>query len=1250
MKKKYLRGIAGCLTASVLIANIPFFASVTKADASDKTASGGEILIMTKNSVDSDLSKSSEVYPDISVKDSWLFEDVNELSKSSESSEDIKVSLVTSDSKSTDELIDMFSNDTNVISVQPNNKIKAVSIPSDEYTDYQWTLDNKGQNGRTEGNDINVDSIWDNGITGTTNITDLKDGEPVIAVVDTGIAFDHPDLKDNIWNNPYPQNTLPGKHGYDFVNNDDDPSDDYGHGSHCAGIIAASANDTGIVGINQNTKLMALKVLNEEGLASDSEIIAAYCYIYKAQKLGANIIAVNNSWGNAYGESDTKYESVISSCIDMIGEQGALSIFAAGNDGSDIDAASCAPASCSSKYILSVAASNENDELASFSNYGAKNVDIAAPGADILSTVNYDCFNPTIYNNDVINNLCNSYYDFNNDEIPENISISDGTLSINHDSYFGLREDNSGSLSWTVTSSGSSLSVLKIPYSLLPSSTPINASSMINIVTDDFKKSDNIFDMSSATVSIYNFSKNEDVSSFLFKTPIASIRAADSSSDLWTHISQTIYSGLSQNKDGYIAIIATLSSKGSITVNLDDIGISKENVNSSEFGKYDFYNGTSMATPTVTGASGLIYASSYDNICNLPDEEKAVFLKEKLLSCCRKNDSLNGKVLTGGILDLSKLSADEPIITNVESDGKGVITIHGCNFVKSGTGGTLTVNGNIYNNAVFAENRITINDVSLLNKNNSFTITTSYGSCTYEKFVPKIIKKLTKEHSEMDSFSFEPSNVFSDGSKVYTYSNTYKYIYSYNDTLKCWDSYTSVSKENIFSSLDNIYTFSTDIDIAPGMTFYNGKLYGLATLSALTINNAPVLMRTFIICYNPEKSEWSYAEVPENITDMLDISFGIYNDSIYIAGGYNYYKKSFSTDVYTAPIKTFDSTNHSITWVKSASLPYGRSAAALTAFNGKLYLSGGICDTVEQCNTMNIFDGTKWNKISRTLTPINDCSTLYYNKKCFYSACAGGLYKNGLVFYSSQTYDSVGNVFVYNTKDDSYSPTDYYFENSTLYDNILFTVNNDKLFFLCYKSISDDDDIDFYSQTVTSPDTDIPNVSDTSDDSPLTIYTGDIESAYCTYKSAQTFSLKGSISGTGAYLYGDNVTITAKANTGYYPVSIKVGKKIYKGNIATFKAEKSEKISVTWGRYATSVKFIKNTVTIKSGRKSALKYSVRNATDKSVRFRSSNNKYATVNQKGVVTAKKAGKGKSVRIYIYTQDGSKLKASCKVLIR
>lgn len=431
MRKNHFRQVALSLAAAITFTSIPYFTLPNKVSAATDDKSNGEVLVLTAGNDSDDLSRSSADY---SVEDSWLFEDVevsssdnnylsdspafsSELSGASSVTKDINISLISSDTKSTEELMDIFSNMEDVIAVQPNHEVKAVSITDDEYADYQWALENNGQNSRTAGNDINVDTFWNNGITGTTNITGLKDNEPVIAIVDTGITLDHPDLKDNMWTNPY-RDKLPGEHGYDFSNNDDDPNDDFGHGSHCAGIIAASSNGTGIVGVNQNAKLMALKVLNENGSAFDAEIIAAYCYIYKAQQLGVNVIAINNSWGGSYGSSEPKYESVITTCIEMVGKQGALSVFAAGNDGSDVDASPCPPASYSSDYILSVAASNENDELASFSNYGAKNVDIAAPGANILSTVNYDCFNPTIYSEEKINNVCNTFYSFNSDDVP----------------------------------------------------------------------------------------------------------------------------------------------------------------------------------------------------------------------------------------------------------------------------------------------------------------------------------------------------------------------------------------------------------------------------------------------------------------------------------------------------------------------------------------------------------------------------------------------------------------------------------------------------------------------------------------------------------------------------------------------------------------------------------------------------------------------------------------------------------------
>ena len=161
---------------------------------------------------------------------------------------------------------------------------------------HQWGLENKGQNGGTKDLDINP-------------IASSSDKEKVIAVIDTGVDYNHEDLKNVMWTNPYSKNQLEGTHGYDFVNDDTDPMDDNGHGTHVAGIIAGESNNnkgiTGALLSADNIKIMTLKVFDEEGSSNDLyNIIKAYNYIYKAQELGTNIVAINNSWGGPSGEED----------------------------------------------------------------------------------------------------------------------------------------------------------------------------------------------------------------------------------------------------------------------------------------------------------------------------------------------------------------------------------------------------------------------------------------------------------------------------------------------------------------------------------------------------------------------------------------------------------------------------------------------------------------------------------------------------------------------------------------------------------------------------------------------------------------------------------------------------------------------------------------------------------------------------------------------------------------------------------
>ena len=212
----------------------------------------------------------------------------------------------------------------------------------------------------------------------------------VVTVIDTGVDFSHPDLSARAWKNPGESGNgkeingidddgngyVDDVNGADFVNNDGNPYDDQGHGTHVAGTIAASVNNEGVVGVAPNLKVMALKFLGANGSGTLAGALEAIQY---AKSKGAKIS--NNSWGY-YGSPDPALK-------DAIDNSGQLFVAAAGNNSADNDALNPAnyPASYSSPNILSVAAANNQGSLASFSAYGKNTVDISAPGVSILSAV-----------------------------------------------------------------------------------------------------------------------------------------------------------------------------------------------------------------------------------------------------------------------------------------------------------------------------------------------------------------------------------------------------------------------------------------------------------------------------------------------------------------------------------------------------------------------------------------------------------------------------------------------------------------------------------------------------------------------------------------------------------------------------------------------------------------------------------------------------------------------------------------------
>ena len=233
---------------------------------------------------------------------------------------------------------------------------------------------------------IDAPSAW-NTTTGSPSV--------VVADIDTGIRYTHEDLAANVWRNP---GEIPGNgvdddgdgfvddyYGYDFFSNDGDPFDENGHGTHTAGTIGAVGNNAkGVVGVNWNVSLMSVKIYDAAGNSTTSILINAYNYVRLMKARGVNVRVTNNSYGDC--AEACGYDQATKDAIDALGNADVLQVFAAGNNGRNIEPAPFYPASYTTPSILAVAASDSADNKASFSNYGALSVDLAAPGVSVLST------------------------------------------------------------------------------------------------------------------------------------------------------------------------------------------------------------------------------------------------------------------------------------------------------------------------------------------------------------------------------------------------------------------------------------------------------------------------------------------------------------------------------------------------------------------------------------------------------------------------------------------------------------------------------------------------------------------------------------------------------------------------------------------------------------------------------------------------------------------------------------------------
>ena len=247
---------------------------------------------------------------------------------------------------------------------EPNYKVTASIVPDDPDYDQLWAM-----------NEVSAPEAWDR----TTGSSDV-----IVAIVDSGVDYTHPDLAANMWvnTNEIPDNGIDDDkngfvddyRGWDFFSEDPDPMDENGHGTHCAGTIGAVGNNgVGIAGYNWQVRLMPLKFLGPDGSGHTFDATQAVLY---GSLMGAQVM--NHSWGGGAYSKTLK---------DALGASSAVMAVCGGNDGKNLDQESFYPASYDCENIISVAATDSNGDLAYFSNYGMNSIDVAAPGVAILSTV-----------------------------------------------------------------------------------------------------------------------------------------------------------------------------------------------------------------------------------------------------------------------------------------------------------------------------------------------------------------------------------------------------------------------------------------------------------------------------------------------------------------------------------------------------------------------------------------------------------------------------------------------------------------------------------------------------------------------------------------------------------------------------------------------------------------------------------------------------------------------------------------------
>jgi len=500
------------------------------------------------------------------------------------------------DTISVEDAVSYYQNVSGVAYAEPDYFRSYSRIPNDPDFWRQWGLSNTGQvfkedvSSGSAGADVNAIHAWD--------IT--TDSDVIIAVIDSGVDYYHPDLNENIWTNP-----STGTHGYDAITGTLDPMDLASHGTHCAGIIGGIGNNSiGISGVNWDTRILPVRFLNSFGTGTVSDEIEAILW---AARNGATIFSC--SYGGSQ-PSQAEYEV-------MAGTQGIF-ICAAGNSGFDNDMVPYYPTCYDLENIISVGATNAHDELASFSNYGKNSMDLAAPGEDIYST-KHNLYTPTPLWNDGFETL-------------NNWTIH-GDWTLNSEYYLSPPTSAQGTVNNTgITSDPPAILTLKAPLQIANLTNPI--------ISYDVQ-------LVGANYTFYIEGSNDNLSWTKLEYDRKPFILMP-----FTHRECKIPNDLSK---GPLYLRFTVDGTF-LTCFLDNLMLSEGYGTLSET-RYGYMSGTSMAAPFVSGICALLKANVPD--ASYTEIKNAIIKTVDPLSSLQNKTLSGGRVnLTAALLYLKKPKPD----------------------------------------------------------------------------------------------------------------------------------------------------------------------------------------------------------------------------------------------------------------------------------------------------------------------------------------------------------------------------------------------------------------------------------------------------------------------------------------------------------------------------------------------------------------------------------------------------------------